>query len=50
MEKRKEVNDKMKGFREGREEGFGEVGEGVLMGGGDELSVAREEVRRREEK
>ena len=40
----------MKGFREGKEEGFGEVGEGVLMGGGDELGAYKEEVRRREEK
>ncbi|KAK4178679.1 hypothetical protein QBC36DRAFT_385703 [Triangularia setosa] len=43
LEKKKEVNEKLKGFAQAKEEGVEEVGDKDLMGGGDD---ALEELRR----
>jgi hypothetical protein len=49
LEKRRELNEKLKGFRE-KSPGGGEVGEGELMGGGDAVEEYRAMLRVREEK
>lgn len=50
LEKRKELNEKLKGFRERSPGAAAEVAEGELMGGGDSVAEYKAMVRVREEK
>ncbi|KAK4044250.1 protein N-terminal and lysine N-methyltransferase EFM7 [Parachaetomium inaequale] len=51
LEKKKELNEKLKGFREKSPTGGGaEVAEGELMGGGDSVEEYKAMVRQREER